>query len=124
MVLISVCCPYCQSEHVIKGGKTDTGKQRYRCHNPACSHLSPTRALGAEWRAPKHRSREAQRAGQRLAGVVASRGRPLARSLRDRDRRIEARVSLVLDGVEVMRGRRARYPSNFAIDRSVAYKLQ
>ena len=40
MVLISVCCPYCQSEHVIKGGKTDTGKQRYRCHNPACAHQS------------------------------------------------------------------------------------
>ena len=40
MVLIPVRCPYCQSEHVIKGGKTDTGKQRYRCHNPACSHQS------------------------------------------------------------------------------------
>ena len=40
MVLIPVRCPYCQSERVIKGGKTDTGKQRYRCHNPACSHQS------------------------------------------------------------------------------------
>src|SRR5262245_45846244 len=40
MILISVCCPYCQSEQVIKGGKTDTGKQRYRCHNPACAHQS------------------------------------------------------------------------------------
>src|SRR5262249_40502322 len=30
--------------------------------------------------------RSAPRAGQRLAGVVASRGRPLARSLRDRTR--------------------------------------
>ena len=34
MVLIPVHCPYYQSEQVIKGGKTDTGKQRYRRHNP------------------------------------------------------------------------------------------
>jgi insertion element IS1 protein InsB len=27
MVLLPVRCPYCQSEHVIKGGKTDTGKR-------------------------------------------------------------------------------------------------
>src|SRR6476660_7542608 len=40
MALIPVRCPYCQSEQVIKGGKTDTGKQRYRCHNPACSYQS------------------------------------------------------------------------------------
>lgn len=40
MALIPVCCLYWQSEHVIKGGKTDTGKQRYRCLNPACSHQS------------------------------------------------------------------------------------
>src|SRR5262249_7507911 len=40
MILLPVRCPYCQSEQVIKGGKTDTGKQRYRCHNPACSHQS------------------------------------------------------------------------------------
>jgi transposase-like protein len=40
MVLIPVRCPYCQSGQVIKGGKTDTGKQRYRCHNPSCSHQS------------------------------------------------------------------------------------
>src|SRR3954454_11903339 len=40
MVLIPVRCPYCQSEQVIKGGKTDTGKQRYRCHNPDCTHQS------------------------------------------------------------------------------------
>src|SRR5262245_55665413 len=40
MALIPVRCPYCQSEQVIKGGKTDTGKQRYRCHNPDCPHQS------------------------------------------------------------------------------------
>ena len=39
-VFLPVRCPYCQSEHVVKGGKTDTGKQRYRCHNPDCSYQS------------------------------------------------------------------------------------
>jgi transposase-like protein len=40
MAFIPVRCPYCQSEQVIKGGRTDTDKQRYRCHNPHCSHQS------------------------------------------------------------------------------------
>jgi transposase-like protein len=40
MALIPVQCPYCQSKQVIKGGKTDTGKQRYRCHHPDCVHQS------------------------------------------------------------------------------------
>src|SRR5713101_2136381 len=40
MVLIPVRCPYCQSDQVIKGGKTATGKQRYRCQQPTCPHRS------------------------------------------------------------------------------------
>jgi transposase-like protein len=40
MVLIPVRCPYCHSDDIIKGGKTDTGKQRYRCQNAACPHRS------------------------------------------------------------------------------------
>lgn len=40
MVLIAVTCPYCQSDQITKRGKTDTGKQRYRCHNPTCPHQS------------------------------------------------------------------------------------
>ena len=40
MVLISVLCPYCQSDQVIKGGTTKAGKQRYRCQNSDCSHYS------------------------------------------------------------------------------------
>jgi len=40
MVRVSVRCPYCQRDQVVKRGKTDTGKQRYRCQNPACSHQS------------------------------------------------------------------------------------
>ena len=40
MVLIAVLCPYCQSNQIIKRGKTETGKQRYRCQNPDCPHQS------------------------------------------------------------------------------------
>jgi len=40
VVRIPVVCPYCQSDRVVKRGKTDTGKQRYRCHNPPCPHHS------------------------------------------------------------------------------------
>ena len=40
MVLIPVCCPHCDSDHVVKDGKTAAGKQRYLCRNEACSHRS------------------------------------------------------------------------------------
>jgi transposase-like protein len=40
MVLLAVRCPYCHSDQIIKRGKTDTNKQRYRCQNPACPHQS------------------------------------------------------------------------------------
>ena len=40
MVLMAVTCPYCQSDHITKRGKTDTGKQRYRCQNPNCPYQS------------------------------------------------------------------------------------
>ena len=40
MVLIAVTCPYCHSDHITKRGKTETAKQRYRCHNPHCPHQS------------------------------------------------------------------------------------
>jgi insertion element IS1 protein InsB len=40
MVHIPVHCPYCQQDQVVKRGKTDTGKQRYRCQDPECSHQS------------------------------------------------------------------------------------
>jgi transposase-like protein len=40
MVLIAVTCPYCQTNQIAKRGKTDTGKQRYRCQNPHCPHQS------------------------------------------------------------------------------------
>jgi transposase-like protein len=52
MVLIPVRCPYCHSDVVIKGGKTDTGKQRYRCQNAVCSHRSFLRDPAYKGRLP------------------------------------------------------------------------
>ena len=40
IVLIPVRRPYCQSDQVIQGGQTETGKQRYRCQQADCSHCS------------------------------------------------------------------------------------
>jgi len=40
MVLVAVTCPYCHSKHVIQGGETETGNQRYRCQQSDCSHRS------------------------------------------------------------------------------------
>jgi transposase-like protein len=40
MALITVRCPYCHSDQIIKRGKTDPDKQRYRCQNPDCLHQS------------------------------------------------------------------------------------
>jgi transposase-like protein len=40
MVLMPVRCLYCHNDQVTKRGKTATGKQRYRCHNPECPHQS------------------------------------------------------------------------------------
>ena len=40
MVHKPVVCPYCHGKQVVKRGKTDTGKQRYRCHNLKCAHQS------------------------------------------------------------------------------------
>ena len=40
MVHRPVVCPYCQGKQIVKRGKTETGKQRYRCQNPKCSHQS------------------------------------------------------------------------------------
>ena len=38
MVLIPVHCPYCDTDQVVKRGKSATGKQRYLCQNDACDH--------------------------------------------------------------------------------------
>lgn len=40
MVRKLVVCPYCHGDQGVKRGKTDTGKQRYRCHTPKGGHQS------------------------------------------------------------------------------------
>ena len=40
MVWKLVVGPYCHGDQVVKRGKSDTGKQRYRCQNEACDHHS------------------------------------------------------------------------------------
>jgi insertion element IS1 protein InsB len=40
MVLIPVLCPRCHTDYVIKGGKTKTGQQRYKCQNADCPRYS------------------------------------------------------------------------------------
>ena len=37
---VTVKCPFCGSEKVSKNGHNQTGKQVYRCNNPACRHTS------------------------------------------------------------------------------------
>jgi len=53
MVLIPVLCPHCQSDQVIKGGKTPAGKQRYKCLSPDCLHYSFQLDLTYKGRSPE-----------------------------------------------------------------------
>jgi transposase-like protein len=53
MVLIPVLCPHCQSDQVIKGGKTKTGQQRYKCQNEDCLHYSFQLDLTYKGRSPE-----------------------------------------------------------------------
>ena len=36
MVLEPIICPRCNTTNVVKNGRSDEGKQRYRCRNPEC----------------------------------------------------------------------------------------
>ncbi|MBW4652366.1 MAG: hypothetical protein KME20_04860 [Kaiparowitsia implicata GSE-PSE-MK54-09C] len=40
MVLEPICCPTYHTPNVIKDGKSNEGKQRYRCRNTECSQAS------------------------------------------------------------------------------------
>ena len=53
MVLMPVRCLYGQSDQVTKRGKTAKGKQRYRCHNLACTHQSCLRDPAYKGRLPE-----------------------------------------------------------------------
>src|ERR671927_1157692 len=49
MTFIAVRCPHCQSDQIVKRGKTGCGTQRYLCQNPTCttgSFLLDYRYLG------------------------------------------------------------------------------
>ena len=37
MTFIAVRCPHCQSDHIVKRGKTARGTQRYLCQNTLCA---------------------------------------------------------------------------------------
>jgi len=38
MALALKKCPFCGSTHVIRNGKDESGKQRYKCKNKDCPH--------------------------------------------------------------------------------------
>src|SRR5215813_8809080 len=40
MTFIAVRCPHCQSDHIVKRGKTARGTQRYLCQNTLCTKES------------------------------------------------------------------------------------
>ena len=40
MTFIAVRCPHCDSEQIVKRGKTHRGTQRYLCQNTACARGS------------------------------------------------------------------------------------
>ena len=40
MTFIAVRCPHCQSDHIVKRGKTARGTQRYLCQNTLCTRGS------------------------------------------------------------------------------------
>lgn len=44
IVLEPICCPSFNSTNIVSNGKSDEGKQRYRCHNAECSRRSFIRA--------------------------------------------------------------------------------
>jgi IS1 family transposase/transposase-like protein len=45
IVLIPVRCSHCHSDHIIKGGTTKAGIQRYKCLNATCPHYAFQRDL-------------------------------------------------------------------------------
>jgi transposase-like protein len=53
MVLLPVLCPQCQSDQIIRGGKTKAGKQRYKCQNVDCPRSSFQLDLTYKGRSPE-----------------------------------------------------------------------
>ena len=40
MAVLAIRCPHCDSDHIVTRGKPDSGQQRYRCQDEACSRLT------------------------------------------------------------------------------------
>src|SRR4029453_1436013 len=53
MTFISVRCPYCRSDQIVKRGKTRRGKQRYLCQNTVCTPRSFLRDYSYQGRLPE-----------------------------------------------------------------------
>jgi transposase-like protein len=53
MASVPVYCPQCDSDQVVKRGKTETGKQRYLCQNDACSQRTFIRDYRYRGRLPE-----------------------------------------------------------------------
>ncbi len=60
MVTITLCCPHCGSEALVRDGHAPNGKQKYRCHacgrrsreNPTPHYLSRSPSRGDSARLP------------------------------------------------------------------------
>ena len=39
MVYEIIKCPYCRSEHIVRYGKSKSGKQKYKCCNENCHKI-------------------------------------------------------------------------------------
>ena len=54
MTFIAVRCPHCQSDQIVKRGKTARGTQRYLCQNTLCAKCSfPARTIATAGACPK-----------------------------------------------------------------------
>jgi hypothetical protein len=75
MILIPMQCPHCHSDHVIKGGITQAGKQRYKCQNPNCTHYSFQLDLTYKGRSPEVKEQERKVKnfnGYELSGITGA----------------------------------------------------
>ena len=52
-MLLPVRCPQCQSDQIMRGGKSKAGKQRYKCQNVDCPRSSFQLALTYTGRSPE-----------------------------------------------------------------------
>ena len=75
MTFIAVQCPHCQSEQIVKRGKTARGTQRYFCQNTLCQGKFSARLLQprvlAGGQTNDHRHESQCQWGARYSAIVA-----------------------------------------------------